>query len=384
QVVGATGVPVQGDPGWEGAAAPGSEPPRYQRDVYADRPTESLGLLSSPVAPGRKRVHWRAEKVHNFVWTTSPDYVYEGGQWNGISVHVLRRPDDADWAGTAVQNTITTLQWLTRIFGPFAWPQITNVHRLDGGGTEFPMMIMDGSPGLGLILHELGHNYTMGYMANNEWREGFLDEGLTSFQTAWYFQTHGQPDTWAPTFESVATFERSGQCPQPITTESADFMDPACYSVMTYSKPSVVYRMLQAYLGEDVLRRGLQTYYEDNRFRHVTLEDFQGAMEKASGQDLDWFFDQWFRSVARLDYAIQSAETRRQADGTWRTRLQVVRHGAAWMPVTLQVGGERRVLRSRAPLQAVEVVSAARPEGALLDPDGVILDLNRANDRWRF
>ena len=86
----------------------------------------------------------------------------------------------------------TALAWLDRLFGSFAWPQITNVHRIEGGGTEFPMMIMNGSADQGLIVHELGHNYTMGILANNEWREGWLDEGFTSFQTTWFWETLGK------------------------------------------------------------------------------------------------------------------------------------------------------------------------------------------------
>ena len=71
---------------------------------------------------------------------------------------------------------------------------MTNVHRIEGGGTEFPMMVQNGSAGLGLILHEAGHNYVMGILANNEWREGFLDEGFTSFQTTWFMETRGAAD----------------------------------------------------------------------------------------------------------------------------------------------------------------------------------------------
>src|SRR6185503_13549135 len=61
----------------------------------------------------------------------------------------------------------------------YAYPQISNVHRIDGGGTEFPMMIMDGSASQGLILHEFGHVFTYGILGNNEWRSGWLDERLT-------------------------------------------------------------------------------------------------------------------------------------------------------------------------------------------------------------
>ena len=56
------------------------------------------------------------------------------------------------------------------------------------------MMIMDGSADQGLIVHELGHNYTMGILANNEWREGWLDEGFTSFQTTWFWEAMGRTE----------------------------------------------------------------------------------------------------------------------------------------------------------------------------------------------
>src|SRR3989449_5065090 len=51
--------------------------------------------------------------------------------------------DSATWGkGIAVQRTEMALAWLDSLYGKFAWPQITNVHRIEGGGTEFPMMIM--------------------------------------------------------------------------------------------------------------------------------------------------------------------------------------------------------------------------------------------------
>ncbi len=83
------------------------------------------------------------------------------------------------------ERTIQAFKWLESIWGPFAYPSFTNLHRLEAGGTEFPMMIMDGSASQGLILHEGGHNFTYGVLGNNEWRSGWMDEGLTSYQTDW-------------------------------------------------------------------------------------------------------------------------------------------------------------------------------------------------------
>src|SRR2546426_5661700 len=57
----------------------------------------------------------------------------------------------------SVGRTVTALAWLDSLFGTYQWPQLTNVHRIEGGGTEFPMMIMDGSASLGLIVRSEEH-----------------------------------------------------------------------------------------------------------------------------------------------------------------------------------------------------------------------------------
>jgi len=386
QVVGATGVPVEGDPGWAAAAAPGfADSLFYRRDAYGAAPRlEHLGLLSTDVTGGRRRVRWLAKQVHNFAWSVAPQYIYEGGRWRDIAIHVLYQPGDTAWdAGKALDRTRTTLAWLDSIYGPFAWPQVTNLHRIEGGGTEFPMMVMNGGASLGLILHEVGHNYTMGILANNEWKEGFLDEGFTSFQTNWYWQTHGRPDIWTDDFATAAMVDSMGMS-QALETPSAGFRDFQTYEVMTYVKPSVVFRMLQAYLGDAVFRKGLHVYYQRNRLRHVALPDFEKAMEDASGRDLGWFFREWFLTTDRLDYAIAGAATKRQADGRWRTRVEVRRAGDAWMPVTLQVGDAVRRLDSRGRRQVVELLTRDRPAEAVLDPDTIILDYQRSNNRVKL
>ncbi len=383
QVIGATGVPVEGDPGWADVAAPGyADSIWYRRDYYGDvSAAEPLGFLTGDAPAGRKRVRWLARDVHNFAWSTSPEYIYEGGRWEDIAIHVLYRPGDDDWAnGQALERTRIALAWMDSIYGDYVWPQLTNLHRIESGGTEFPMMIMDGSASLGLILHEVGHNYAMGILANNEWKEGFLDEGMTSFTTNWYFHAHGEPNVWERSFEAAAQWDRAGMS-QPLITYSADFRDFQTYNAMTYTKPSVVYRMLQAYLGDERFVRGMRLYYERNKLRHVTLDDFQAAMEEAAGEDLDWFFDQWFRTTATLDYIVRDASTTRRDDGRWVTRVDVERVGDAWMPVVLQVGDQRVRLDSRERRQSVEVVTDARPAEVVLDPDVVILDADRSNNR---
>src|SRR3989475_5785790 len=168
----------------------------YQRDWYRS-PLPAPRCADLKVGSGRKCVRFRAEQVHHFAFSLNPRYVYEEGRYGGAVVRVLYLPEDrATWGnGTAVGRTVTALAWLDSLFGTYQWPQLTNVHRIEGGGTEFPMMIMDGSASLGLIVHETGHQYLMGQLANNEWREGWLDEGFSDFQEGWFFETQDRKST---------------------------------------------------------------------------------------------------------------------------------------------------------------------------------------------
>lgn len=381
QVVGATGVPIAGDPGWRPGPGSPERAPVYRRGFYGNvRPAADPGLLNRPVDPGRKRVIFRAEDVHHFAWTTSPDYRYEGGRLGDVGIHVLYRPGDLDWdLGAAVHRTERALGWLQDMFGPYKWPQLTNVHRLEDGGTEFPMVIMDGGPEQGLIIHEGSHQYVHGIFGNNEWREGWLDEGMASFLSRWFRADMGEEDPYSGLMISVGRYIGQNGLVAPISTESKDFPDFRTYGLMTYSVPEAVLYSLRTLIGDEAFRRGLRDYYDRKAIQHVTEDDLQESLEWASGQDLDWFFHEWFHTTGTLDYAIGDIDQSRSTDG-WRTRVEVRREGENWMPITVRIGDEERRLEARGDVQFLEVETAERPERVVLDPEVVLLDTDRSNN----
>jgi hypothetical protein len=381
QVMGATGVPVDGDPGWAAAAAVAGTQPVLRNDFYAAAAPSPLGLLRGSAEPGRRRVRWRAEQVHHFAWSTSPDYSYEGGRFGDVAIHVLYRPGDTAWAGgVVVERTAAALAFYDTVFGAYPWPQLTNLHRIEGGGTEFPMVVMNGSPSAGLILHEVGHNYVHGILANNEWRDGWLDEGFASFLTNWAHERAGRPVNWERDRATIRQYDRRGLS-QPIGLPGAEFRDPQVYGAMTYTKASLVFRMLHWLMGEERFRAALRRYYEENRLAHVREEDLRRAVNAESAEPLDWFFDQWIHSTATLDYRLGDVSVTRLDDGRWSTRVEVIRDGEAWMPVDLRVGTATVRLDSAERRQVVTVTTADRPGDVVLDPDRVLLDLDPTNDR---
>lgn len=382
QVIGSTGVAVEGNPGYQHATL---------GLTYQPGPADGLGLLAGGAAAGRKRVRFVADSVHHFGWSADPAFIHEfvertvleeaGGMHGVAGIHVLYLPGDTAWdQNAAARRTYDALTWLEGMFGRYPWPQLTNLHRLESGGTEFPMLVMNGSASEGLIVHEVTHQYLHGILANNEWREGWLDEGFTSFMVNWKREMQGDTAVWRGTMAALERLERTDST-EALGLPGAGFSSPRIYSAMTYTKASAVFRMLRELVGEQTFRRILREYYARHRLRHVTGEDFQRVAEEVSGRDLDWFFGQWIARTDRLDYGIARASVVRTGDGRWRTRVEVLRTGQAWMPVVLRVGDATRTLDSRARRQTVEVVTRTRPADAVLDPEWVLLDMDRSNNR---
>ena len=379
QVIGATGVLIEGDPGWQKAGV-GGGPIDYQRDYYHAPRSTHLCTASQ----GRKCVRFFADSVHHFAFSLNPEYRYEQGRYKDVVVHVLYQPGDSvTWGkGIAVKGTEIALAWLDSLYGKFAWPQITNVHRIEGGGTEFPMMIMDGSAGLGLIVHELGHNYTMGILANNEWREGFLDEGFTSFQTGWFFEAHGGESEY-PSIESDILLWDLDRWSEPVSMVSERYRDFATYNTMIYEKGQLFYEQLRYIVGDDAMRKILRTYYARWRLKHVDENAFRGVAEEVSHQDLKWFFGQWLHGTPLIDYKIGKVTRRKMADGRWRTAVTIERLGDGWMPIELGYG-DSIVARvsGQGERETVEFLSDKKPKRLVLDPRQRAHDWNALNNYY--
>jgi hypothetical protein len=391
QVVGATGVPLCGDPGWEGANKNPGRPIDYQRDHYPAALAHLTSDSCAPLRPGRKTIVWRAEDVHHFAMSMRPDYRYEGGRWGGATVHVLYQPgDEKSWGGgVAVKRTEVALEWLDGLFGQYPWPQITNVHRIEDGGTEFPMMIHDGSPSQGLILHELGHNYLMGILANNEWREGFLDEGFTSFQTSLFFEAQGFRGGYQDLEAGILGLDLDGRS-EPVSLASEKYRDFGTYGAMIYGRGELFYHQLREIVGDSTMRRILRTYYRRWRLKHVDEAAFRAVAEEVSGRDLSTFFGQWLHGTVLYDYSVgrvkvTGGKAGGREGGRWLTRVEVRRDAAGIFPVEVVVRSKTDSALTRvngaAEREWVELTTTGRPREVEIDPRGRSHDWYRLDNR---
>ncbi len=443
QVVGATGVPVSGDPGWARVSADRARAPQLAATAYAGR--GAIGAVSTPpaveVPTGYRAVRFHAANVHHFAWSTSPGFRYEGTTyvrpstsalrvrgWDSVAVHILYRGDaEQDCAsanasarndtaryaalmrgcvatnrtqweqGKALDYALSSLKWLESVYGDYPYPQLTILKRIDGGGTEFPMLVENGSASLGLTLHEVGHIYTFGILANNEWQSGWLDEGFTSYQTALQSGDARVPlamrlavanDT-NPAAPRDATLQRlrvsldatagaqalavRNGTAEPIGTRGDLFAQFNIYNAMVYGRAQSMYQALHDVMGDTPFRTMLRDYYARWQFRHVDRWALQATAERIAGRPLGWFFDQWVGQTGIIDYALRSPVVQKVGSG-WVVTVRLSREGQYRhpMPVGVRTAAGWTVVRGN-PLSDAETIRirvAEPPQAVWLDPFG--------------
>src|SRR3989440_8327164 len=246
-----------------------------------------------------------------------------------------------------------------------------------------------GSAGLGLIVHEVGHNYTMGILANNEWREAFLDEGFTSFQTSWFFERHGSPSAY-PALEADVLMLDLDRWSEPVSMPSERFRDFVTYNQMVYDKAHLFYEQLRYVVGDEMMRRILRAYYARWKLKHVDEEAFREVAEQVSRQDLKWLVGPLLPWTPLIDYALKHVQRTRQADGRWLTVVTIERKGDGFMPVEIGTQGRGGAADTgyaratgRPALERIEFTTAQRPGPLMLDPRVRAHDYDMLNNRER-
>ena len=409
QVVSATGVPVSGDPGWQRAKR-GDGVVMLQRTAYG-----APSSAAAPAVPASMRtVVFEAKNVHHFVWSTDPDYRYEGGFyvrpkprtrpdyriWDTVAVHALYRPaGDSTWGrGVVVQRTIDALKWLEQIYGPYAYPQMSAVHRLDGGGTEFPMVMHNGSASFELILHEGGHIFTYGILANNEWRSGWMDEGLTSYQTAWRLggtqqeraaSALSRDPRWMQPLPSAAALQERAKFiadAEPLSTNAELFRTFNVYNAMVYSRAEQMYGALRDVIGDANFSDFLQDYYSRWALKHVDRVAMQKSVERSGGRPMGWFFDQWLDTVGEVRYTLSEVSTSQKKPNEWVTTARLVRVGAYRHPMPVGVRNSTGWTFVRGDVtrddQRITITTPEKPQLVRLDPLGLTDDVRAGSQQW--
>ena len=378
---------------------------------------DTLHALARPIAeadtllPSMKTLRFHAEKVHDFAWVASPDYVRADTSWSGIAIRALSfRDDQSKWADQK-RFVVDAMRHHTETLGPYVWPQFTSTEALCGGGAmEYPMLIMN-EPDIArtlfhdlddTIAHELGHNWFYGMLGSDERVHPWLDEGFAQWIEDDYTD-HKYPRglfTASDRFPWLAPRGAFGddelrylgrawaRDERPMSTPADGFASYRDYDAASYSKTVCKRRTLRGVIGEQAFARFLRRYYTENLFGHPRPEDVIRAAESAAGRDLKEFFRQWTTTTDRAGFAMGKTRTRKD-EGVWRSTVEVRRTEAMTPTVRVEArfaDGTRQTVRIAGDddVNVARFESKAKMTGARLDPNHDLVEMYRLDNSTGF
>ena len=140
-----------------------------------------------------------------------------------------------------------------------------------------------------ISVHELSHMWFGDMITCANWHHGWLNEGFATYSEALYREHTDGFDAYKIYLQYYKYLDGGTVYLQNTEDPFQIFID------IIYSKGAWVLHMLRGTLGDEVFFNCIKQYATDPRFKykHASTEDFQSVCENVSGQDLDYFFDQW-------------------------------------------------------------------------------------------
>ena len=389
----------------------------------------ATGVEQSRAPNGNQVTHrYVQDRVHDFAWTTSPDFIdqtqrFEHPGLPPVNMRLLLQPEHRHLADRHFAAAAATLRYYGEWFGPYPYPQLTIVDtawQSDAEGMEYPTIFTGGTRWLAprnsndpeyVVIHETGHQWFQGMVANNEVEHAWLDEGLNEYADSRVQSVAFQPNYYVQRFfggfipwqyrdiplqratdtNYMNTFRRAPDR-DPIATPTF-LLWPGTHQNLSYHKAALLLHTLERLHTWEVMQRVMSTFFQRWQYRHPGPDDFFDVLNDVTGQDHKEFLDQAYRNSYTYDYAIERLDSaliswrglndagtfeEHTLDKIYRTTVVARRLGAGQFPVDVLVTfsdghQERARWDGRARWQHFTYDRPARAVSAQIDPERVLL-----------
>ncbi|MFN3529853.1 MAG: M1 family metallopeptidase [Bacteroidia bacterium] len=301
---------------------------RWKQAQNATEPVEVVTLAeaiareNSP-KKGRKQWEYVAHNVRDFAWGSSRKFVWdampvtiEGKKIMAMSAY----PKEAYGLYRKYSTKVVahTLRVYSKFTIPYPYPVAISVEA--SNGMEYPMICFnygrtneDGTYSeqtkygmIGVIIHEVGHNFFPMIVNSDERNWSWMDEGLNTFVQFLAEQEfdNNYPSRRGPAHKIVDYMKLEPDELEPIMTNSENIIQ---FGPNAYAKPATALNILrETVMGRELFDFAFKTYATRWAFKHPSPADFFRTMEDASGVDLDWFWRGWFYDIEPVDISLDS------------------------------------------------------------------------------
>ncbi|MDO5979918.1 M1 family metallopeptidase [Flavivirga spongiicola] len=272
-----------------------------------------------------KTWHFKANNVRDFAFATSRKFLWDAMavDINGrtvMAISLYSKEGNPLWEEHSTRVVANTLEEYSKLTFDYPYNKAVSVHAQMG--MEYPMICFNfGRPNpdgtyserlkrgmIGVITHEVGHNFFPMIVNSDERQWTWMDEGLNSF-----VEILAELD-YDPNFIT-------GNLPKDIVHYmggNQDFISPIMsqgdyvhqFGPNAYTKPAAaLYLLRQTIMGPELFDHAFRTYSKRWMFKHPTPADFFRTMEDASAMDLDWFWRGWFYTTDYTDIGVKDVKS---------------------------------------------------------------------------
>ncbi len=310
---------------------------RWNKAKVSSEPVEIVTLAEAKAAekngpaiiasssPRKKTWIFKADNVRDFAWGSSRKFVWDALATKIEGKRVMCMSGYAKeayglyrkFSTKAVEHTIQTYSKFTI---PYPYPVAQSIEA--SNGMEYPMICFnygrtdkDGtySEGikngmLGVVIHEVGHNFFPMIINSDERQWSWMDEGLNTFvqyltEELW---DNKFPSRRGPAYAITDYMKLPKEQLEPIMTNSENIVH---FGPNAYSKPATGLNILrETIMGRELFDYSFKEYARRWAFKHPEPADFFRTLEDASGEDLDWFWRGWFYSTEVCDISLDSVK----------------------------------------------------------------------------
>lgn len=295
--------------------------------VFVVTPEEAIAN-SEDRLPGMKTWRFAAENVRDFAFASSRKFVWDAMGYRDpaddrLIMAMSFYPEEGMplWDKYSTHAVVHTLKTYPKLTFPYPYPVAISVMGPIGGGMEYPMITSNGPRPvlhedgtrtysrrakyrlIGIVIHEIGHNWFPMVVDSDERMWTWMDEGLNSFLDA-ITQMEWEDDYpfLSGADPKLITDYMISENQVPVMTQSDAILQ---FGNNAYQKPATALNILrETILGRDLFDFAFREYANRWKFKRPYPADFFRTMEDASGRDLDWFWRGWFYSTDHVDISL--------------------------------------------------------------------------------
>jgi hypothetical protein len=361
-----------------------------------------VGEASTHLATkGTKTWHYKMHNSRDVSWSASKAFIWDAARINfpsgrkGIAMAVYPIESEGyDAYGRATQYLKQSIEFYSKNYFEYPWNSATVVAGV-ALGMEYPGIVFCSYKIKKAnlwhdVTHEIGHNWFPMIVGSDERSFMWMDEGMNTF-------INGYASNWFNDGEYGDTTNRSILGMARVMTRSRDplMTPPEAMSLRDYGqyyyKTTAALNILRnSVIGADRFDYAFKTYIKRWAFKHPQPIDFFRTMNDAAGDDLNWFWKEWFYETWKLDQSVKGVKyvDDKPTDGALITIENLQKMA---LPVTVQIteeNGKTRIIDlpvniwQRDTDWTFKYNSTSPITSVVLDPKGKLPDINRKNNTW--